>query len=156
MASASNIRNSATEPRKTGSRLCAAVAVAVVGAVVVVAVQATISEQNTAPTPQKKFSRLTALALELARELGCEPEPDPISAISKLSDGTISPRPRPYAATDASPSPSDPMVSVATPHAIKSSPDKNAGRNPQRASRTPESCTPTSDARNCTRKRLPA
>src|SRR5208282_5922717 len=78
IAKASNTRNSATEPRKNGSSLCAAV-------------HATISEQNTAPTPQKKFSRLTALALELAPELAPEfgTEPELISAISKLSDGII-------------------------------------------------------------------
>jgi len=56
IANASSTRNSATDPRKNGSNLCAAV-------------HATISEQNTAPTPQKKFSRLTALARELAWEL---------------------------------------------------------------------------------------
>src|ERR1019366_227710 len=90
MANASNTRNSATEPRKNGSNLCAAV-------------QATMSEHNTAPTPQKKFSRLTAPAREL------KPEPEPISAISRLSAGIISPSPRPYAATEASPSQSDPI-----------------------------------------------
>src|SRR5450756_845062 len=91
MANASNTRNSATEPRKNGSNLCAAV-------------HATISEHKTAPTPQKKFSRLTAPA----RELRPEPELDPISAISRLSAGIISPSPRPYAATEISPSQSDP------------------------------------------------
>src|SRR5271163_484509 len=90
IANASNTRKSATEPRKNGSSLCAAV-------------QATINEQNTAPTPQKKFSRLTAPA----RELG--PALDAISAISKLSDGTISPSPNPNTATDTSPSQNDPM-----------------------------------------------
>src|SRR5208282_3642742 len=98
MANASNRRNSATAPRKNGSKRWAAV-------------HATISEHNTAPTPQKKFSRLTALALELALgllrepsrepslelsfELWPEPELDPISAISKLLVGIISPSPKP-------------------------------------------------------------
>src|ERR1019366_1417480 len=92
MANASNTRNSATEPRKNGSNLCAAV-------------QATMSEHNTAPTPQKKFSRLTALALalavELASELASELTPEigidraPISATSRLSVGIINPSPSP-------------------------------------------------------------
>src|SRR5271154_2246520 len=129
MAVASNIRNSATAPRKNGSSLWAAV-------------QATISEQNTAPRPQKKFSRLTALAREPAPEH--ELDPVAISAIIRLSDGTTKPRPMPYAATESRPSESDPIYSVVTPHAINSSPERNAGRNPNRASRNPESCTPTS------------
>src|SRR5580658_8521949 len=80
MPNVSATSRSATEPRKNGSTLCAAD-------------QPTISEQNTAPTPQKKFSRLTALALEPAPALALDPEP--ISAISKLSDGTSSPSPSP-------------------------------------------------------------
>src|SRR5271166_1757895 len=78
MANASRMRNSATEPRKNGSNLWAAV-------------HATMSEHSTAPTPQKKFSRLTAPA----RALGPEAEPDPISAIRRLSVGMISPSPSP-------------------------------------------------------------
>src|SRR5580704_10139296 len=54
------------------------------------------------------------------------------------------------------PSQSDPIYKVETPLAIKSSPKRNAGRKPKRARRTPESWTPASIARNCTRKRLPA
>src|ERR1017187_10135866 len=86
------LRNSATDPRKYGSSLCAAV-------------QATMTEHNTAPSPQKKFSRLTALALalavELASELASELTPElgidraPISATSRLSVGIINPSPSP-------------------------------------------------------------
>src|ERR1700678_126021 len=86
---ASSVSNSPTEPRKNGSNLC-------------MAVQPTMSEQNTAPTPQKKFSRLTAPA----RDPG--PDPNAISAISRLSAGTIKPNPNPYAPTEAIPRAGDP------------------------------------------------
>src|SRR5258708_16637036 len=127
MANASSTRNNATEPRNHGNNLCAAV-------------HATISEQNTAPTPQKKFSRLTALArefpceipFELLCELSCDaaagPEPAPISAIRRLADGTTRPRPKPYAATAAMPREDEPRSRVETAKAINSTTEINAGR----------------------------
>src|ERR1700723_3820441 len=98
MDTARPTRKRAVAPRKNGSSLCAAV-------------QATMSEQKTAPTPQKKFSRLTAPAFDAVASEGAsgtEAEVAPISAISRLSVGTINPIPKPQVATEPSPSQSDP------------------------------------------------
>ena len=132
-ANARSTRKSETAPRKNGSARCAAA-------------QATMSEQKHRTDTPKEIQQAHRAAARRRTDLRnqqivCRNDEAESQTIDSDRSDTEHDRSR---------------QKSAEPPAINRRPSRNDGRNPSRESRIPDNCTPTSDDRNWTKKRLPA